>query len=340
MSGVDAAGAADAGGASGAARSIGPISVSPIGFGCMEIGGRYGDVTREDALTLLRTALDEGVTLFDTSDRYGAGQSERLLGEAIRGSRERVVVCTKFGHVLGPDGEVVRDDGSPDYVRQACDASLARLGVDRIDLYLQHRVDPTVPIEETVGAMGELVTAGKVGAIGLCEVRPATLRRAVAQHPIAVVQSEYSLWYRGVEAELLPACRDVGAAFMAYAPLGRGLLADAASIEFAPGDRRRAHPRFHGENLARNLAIVNRVRRVAEELGVRLPQLCLAWLLAKGRDVVPIPGTTSVQHLRDDLAAADIELTPELVTLLDDLVPVGAGAGERYPAAAMASVDQ
>lgn len=321
-------------------RALGPLSVSTVGLGCMELSGRYGSVARGQALSVIATAMDEGVTLLDTSDRYGAGSNEELVGEAIKSHRGKVLVCTKFGHVLGPTGEVIGEDGRPGHVIAACEASLRRLQVDYIDLYLQHRVDTRVPIEDTVGAMASLVQQGKVRSIGLCEVRPETIRRAHGVHPIAAVQSEYSLWWRDVESNVLPTCRELQIGFIAYAPLGRGLLTGMMTGEFANDDRRRDHPRFQGENLGRNLRLVTRLRKIADDKNCTVSQLALAWLISKNQDVVPIFGTTSVKHLRENLAAVHISLSANEVAEVDRVMPAGTGAGLRYPLASMASVDK
>lgn len=324
-------------------RTLGAgLSVSAMGLGCMGMSGIYGTVDEDEAIRTIHAALDAGVDFIDTSDMYGAGHNEELVGRAIAGRRDEVLLATKFGQVVGADGRPAGIDGSPAYVRQAFEASARRLGVDHVDLYFQHRVDPGTPIEETVGAMAELVEEGKVRYLGLSEASAATVRRAAAVHPIAALQSEYSLWWRGVEEEILPTCAEVGVGFVAYSPLGRGLLTGAVrtATDLADGDRRHDHPRFQGENLDRNVALVDAVSDVAERLGCSLPQLALAWLLARRPEIVPIPGAKRVAHLLDDLGALDVSLSGEDVALLDELVPVGAGAGLRYPEGALRAVER
>jgi aryl-alcohol dehydrogenase-like predicted oxidoreductase len=288
----------------------------------------------------IRRALDLGVDHLDTSDAYAAGRNEELVGRAVRRRRDRVVVATKFGTVLGPDGSFQGVDGRPATVRRSCEASLRRLGVDRIDLYYQQRVDPGIPIEETMGAMSELVAEGKVRYLGLCEAAAATIRRARAVHPIAAVQAEYSLWSRDVEAEVLPTCRELGIGLVAYSPLGRGFLAGAvrAVDDLDGSDHRRGFPRFQPDNLRRNLRLVGRLEGLARERRCTPAQLALAWVLSRGRDVVAIPGTRRRSHLEDNVAALGVSLTPEDLARLEEAFPPGAAAGERYPEAAMRRV--
>lgn len=313
--------------------SRGP-QVSAIGFGAMSIGiaDVYTSSVRGDdeAVALIHRALDLGVTMIDTADVYGG--SETQVGKALKGRRAGVVLATKFGFVNDRPGEEERIDGSPDYVRRACDASLKRLAVDHIDLYYLHRVDPRVPIEETVGAMGDLVRRGKVRHLGLSEASPATVRRAHAVHPLAVVQNEYSLWTRDPEDALLPTLRELGIALVAYSPLGRGFLAGRfrSPDDLSPDDWRRNNPRFTGENFRRNLALADRVRELAGQKGCTPAQLALAWLIRRHDDVVPIPGTSSIARLEENVAAVDVRLTAEDLDRIERAAPKGAAAGERY----------
>ena len=315
------------------------LSVSVVGLGCMSLSGVYGTANDSESEELIRYAIDQGVDHFDSSDMYGWGQNEDLLGRALRGHRDQVVLATKFGNLRKPDG-TAGVNGRPEYVPQACDASLKRLGVSTIDLYLQHRVDPSVPIEETVGAMSRLVEAGKVRFIGLSEASPATVRRAHAVYPITALQSEFSLLYRVEAEETLPTLRELGISFMAYSPLGRSLLTGRtrSAAEIPSDDRRRDHPRFQEENLQKNLDLVKPLEAMAQRKGCTPGQLALAWLLARGRDIVPIPGTKRKERLEENVAAADVRLTPDEITALQDAIPAGAAAGGRYPAPAMKSV--
>ena len=313
--------------------SRGP-QVSAIGFGAMSIGiaDVYTSSVRGDdqAVALIHRALDLGVTMIDTADVYGG--SETQVGKALKGRRDGAVLATKFGFVNDRPGQEERIDGSPDYVRRACDASLKRLAVDHIDLYYLHRVDPRVPIEETVGAMGDLVRRGKVRHLGLSEASPATVRRAHAVHPLAAVQNEYSLWTRDPEEALLPTLRELGIALVAYSPLGRGFLAGRfrSPDDLSPDDWRRNNPRFTGENFRRNLALADRVRELAEQKGCTPAQLALAWLIRRHDDVVPIPGTSSIARLEENVAAVDVRLTAEDLDRIERAAPKGAAAGDRY----------
>jgi aryl-alcohol dehydrogenase-like predicted oxidoreductase len=318
------------------------LAVSAVGLGCMAMSEFYGAADERESVATLHCALELGVTLLDTADMYGPFKNEELVGRAVRGRREGVVLATKFGQVRGPNGERLGVCGRPEYVRQACDASLRRLGVDRIDLYYLHRVDAAVPVEETVGAMAGLVAAGKVRWLGLSEAAPATIRRAHAVHPLSALETEYSLWSRDPEDELLPLVRALGIGFVPYSPLGRGFLTGRfrRPEDLAPDDYRRTSPRFQGDNFARNLLLVDRLRAQARARGVDAAALALAWVLAQGQDVVPIPGTTTRAHLRQNVAAADLRLTPAELADLDAIAPRGVAAGERYPPHSLALVDR
>jgi aryl-alcohol dehydrogenase-like predicted oxidoreductase len=305
----------------------------------MSMSNVYGKGDEAESIAVIHRALDLGVNFLDSSDMYGWGQNEELLAKALRGRRDQVVLATKFGNLRKPDG-TAGVNGRPEYVPQACDASLKRLGVDTIDLYYQHRVDPSVPIEETVGAMARLVQAGKVRYLGLSEAAPATVRRAHAVHPITALQSEFSLLYRVEAEETLPTLRELGISFVAYSPLGRSLLTGGtrSAGEIPADDRRRDHPRFQDENLKKNLALLRPLEDMARKKGCTPGQLALAWLLARGRDIVPIPGTKRKARLEENVAAAEVRLTPEEAVALQEAIPAGAAAGTRYPVPAMKSV--
>jgi aryl-alcohol dehydrogenase-like predicted oxidoreductase len=318
-----------------------PLEVSAIGLGCMGMSDFYGPADEAQSLAVLNHALDIGINFLDTADMYGVGANERLLAQVLRTRRQDVVLATKFGNVRAPDGQFLGINGRPEYVKSACDASLQRLGVDHIDLYYQHRVDRSVPIEETVGAMAELVKAGKVRHLGLSEAGAQTLRRAAKVHPITALQSEYSLWSRDVETEVLPTCRELGIGFVAYSPLGRGFLTGAirSADTLAPDDWRRQNPRFQGDNLAANLKLVDAVKSLAQERGGTPAQLALAWLLSRGDDIVPIPGTRRVERLNENAGAASMALSPLELERIDRVLAEQPVAGTRYPAAGMASVN-
>jgi len=300
----------------------------------------YGPGDEAESIRTIHRALELGINFLDTADIYGLGRNEELVGKALRGRRKQAVLATKFGNVRGKDGSWLGVNGKPDYVRSCCESSLLRLGVDVIDLYYQHRVDPETPIEETVGAMAELVRQGKVRYLGLSEAAPATIRRACAVHPIAALQTEYSLWTRDPEAEVLPTCRENGISFVAYSPLGRGALTGAIRKldDLAEGDYRRNSPRFAGENLSRNLVLVDRIAEMAAAKKCRPAQLALAWLLARGSDIFPIPGTKHRNRLEENVGALEVSLTPGELSRLDSAFPVGAAAGTRYPEQAMKAV--
>ena len=316
------------------------LKVSAIGLGCMSMSGTYGKSDDAESIDVIHHALDLGVNFLDSSDMYGWGHNEELLGRALKGRRDQVVLTTKFGQVQSADGKGNLVDGTPAYIRRACDASLKRLGVDVIDLYYQHRVDPKVPIEDTVGAMSRLVEQGKARYLGLSEAAPATIRRAHAVHRLSAVQSEYSLLYRNPAEETLPTCRELGISFVAYSPLGRGFLTGRIQDlgDLPADDRRRQHPRFQDRNFEHNLALIHRIEEIAKEKGVKPGQLVLAWLLAQGDDIIPIPGTKRRPYLEENLGALGIQLTASDRERIDEAMPPGAAAGSRYPEPQMKAV--
>jgi aryl-alcohol dehydrogenase-like predicted oxidoreductase len=318
------------------------LTVSAMGLGCMGMSDFYGPTDDTESLRTLHRALDLGITFFDTADMYGPFKNEELLGQAFKGKWQDIILATKFGIERDPNDPTKRGiNGRPEYVRAACEASLKRLGTDHIDLYYQHRVDPNTPIEDTVGAMSRLVEEGKVRFLGLSEAAPATLRRAVAVHPIAALQTEYSLWSRDPEDEIIPTCRELGVGFVPYSPLGRGFLTGQIKRfdDLAPDDYRRSSPRFQGENFQKNLDLVAGINKLATEKECTPGQLALAWVLAQGNDVVPIPGTKRVPYLEENVEALFVKLTLEERALLDEAAPKGAAAGTRYTAAMMGLVN-
>ena len=318
------------------------LRVSSIGLGCMGMSWAYGTVDNSEALATIDRALELGVNFFDTADVYGPFTNEQLVGKALKRARGQAIIATKFGNRRGPDGRPLAPNGRPEYVREACDASLKRLGVDCIDLYYQHRVDQQTPIEETVGAMAELVRQGKVRYLGLSEASPRTIRRAHAVHPITALQTEYSLWSREPEDEILATVRELGIGFVAYSPLGRGFLTGriATPDTLEESDFRRHAPRFQSDNFRKNLPIVNELQQMAADKGVTPGQLALAWVMAQGEDIVPIPGTKRRKYLEENVGADDVSLDAQELRRLDQIAPRGAAAGERYAEAVMKNIDR
>jgi aryl-alcohol dehydrogenase-like predicted oxidoreductase len=316
------------------------LQVSALGLGCMGMSEFYGPNNEAESIEVIHKAIDAGVTFLDTADMYGNGHNEELVGRALRGRRHEVVLATKFGNVRDRDGTFLGVNGKPEYVRSACEASLQRLSVDTIDLYYQHRVDPDTPIEDTVGAMADLIREGKVRFLGLSEAGPQTLRRAQAVHPITALQTEYSLWTRDPEGEILPVVGELGIGFVAYSPLGRGFLTGQIKRfeDLAPDDWRRHSPRFQGENFQRNLRLVAEIELIAREKKCTPSQLALAWVLAQGKDVVPIPGTKRIHYLQENMGALQVRFSPEELKRIDRVLPYGAASGGRYPEAAMKAV--
>ena len=318
-------------------RNIGNLRVSSLGLGCMGMSEYYGSPNKNESIETIHHALDLGINFFDTADQYGLGKNEELVGQALINVRQQVHIATKFGFIRSSNGNVIKINGNPKYIKAACEASLKRLKTDYIDLYYLHRVDPTIPIEETVGAMKDLVIEGKVREIGLSEVSPQNIQRAYKIHPIAALQSEYSIWSREIETKTLKACRDLNIAIVPYSPLGRGFLSGKIkcidSLDLT--DYRRTTPRFQDDNLKHNLLMLEKLENIAFKLNITVSQLALAWLLSKGKDIIPIPGTKRVNYLNENIASIQIELTDGITQLIDEIAPIGSTAGDRYPTEAM-----
>lgn len=318
------------------------MEVSALGLGCMGMSEFYGPHDESDCIATIHRCIDLGITFLDTADMYGVGRNEQLVGRAIADRRNKVILATKFANVRGAKGEYLGINGRPDYVRQACDASLQRLGIETIDLYYQHRVDPNVPIEDTVGAMAELIERGKVRFLGMSEAAPDTIRRASRIHPITALQTEYSLWSRDVEAEILPLCRELGIGFVAYSPLGRGFLTGKirSQNDLAPNDWRRSGPRFEADNLQRNLKLVERIESIARQKRCTPAQLALAWVLARGKDVVPIAGMRGLKHLSENVESLNVSLNADDLARIDEEIPAGSAIGERYAPGGMKTLNR